>query len=63
LFFYRTVLSDLRTLRFSFVRGSRLLSFFHGLDKYVGLIERLTKIIHVNILTQENISCLNTALV
>lgn len=47
----------------TFATNSRLLSLFHGLDKHVGLVERLTNIIHVNSLTQENISCLNTALV
>jgi len=47
----------------TFAMNSRLLAFFHGLDKHVDLVERLTNIIHVNSLTQENISCLNTALV
>lgn len=47
----------------NFALNSRLLTFFRGFDKHVDLIERLTRIIHVNTLTQENISCLNTALV
>ena len=46
-----------------FAIGSRLLVFFRGLEKHVDLVVRLTRNIHVNSLTQENISCLNTALV
>ena len=52
-----------KTGNLSFALNSRLLTYFRGRDKHIGLIERLTRIIHVSSLTQENISCLNTALV
>jgi Trpc4-associated protein len=52
-----------KTGNLAFALNSRLLTFFRGMDKHIGLIERLTKIVNVNSLTQENISCLNTALV
>ena len=47
----------------SFTLNSRLLAFFRDFDKHVGYVISLTGLVNVNLLTQENVSCLNTSLV
>ena len=47
----------------SFTLNSRLLAFFRDFDKHVGYVTNLTGLVNVNLLTQENVSCLNTSLV
>ena len=47
----------------SFTINSRLFAFFRGFDKHISYIISLTGLVNVNLLTQENVSCLNTSLV
>ena len=47
----------------TFVRNSKLMELFRGFDQQVKFTVELIRIIDVKNLTQENISCLNTALV
>ena len=47
----------------SFTFNSRLLAFFRDFDKHVGYVISLIGLVNVNLLTQENVSCLNTSLV
>ena len=47
----------------SFTLNSRFLAFFRDFDKHVGYVTNLTGLVNVNLLTQENVSCLNTSLI
>ena len=42
---------------------SRFFAFFRDFDKHVSYVVSLIGLVNVNLLTQENVSCLNTSLV
>ena len=46
-----------------FTNSSRLFAFFRDFDKHINYIISLIGLVNVNLLTQENVSCLNTSLV
>ena len=46
-----------------FTNNSRFFAFFRDFDKHVGYVIKLIGLVNVNLLTQENVSCLNTSLV
>ncbi|XP_033101532.1 short transient receptor potential channel 4-associated protein-like [Anneissia japonica] len=53
---------DVQYLEFALTK-SRLLMHIHDRKTRVGFLQRLINIIHVEILTQENVSCLNTTII
>ena len=46
-----------------FTSSSRLFAFFRDFDKHISYVINLIGLVNVNLLTQENVSCLNTSLV
>ena len=46
-----------------FALNSRIFAFFRDFDKHVNFVISLIGLVNVNVLTQENVSCLNTSLV
>ena len=46
-----------------FTNSSRLFAFFRDFDKHISYVINLIGLVNVNLLTQENVSCLNTSLV
>ncbi|XP_071957366.1 short transient receptor potential channel 4-associated protein-like [Antedon mediterranea] len=53
---------DVHNLEFALTK-SRLLMHIHDRKTRVGFLKKLINIIHVEILTQENVSCLNTTII
>ena len=46
-----------------FASSSRLFAFFRDFDKHISYVINLIELVNVDLLTQENVSCLNTSLV